>query len=222
MPKKILIINLKTYEQGTGRGAFKIAKIAREISKKTRKVRIMIAAQPMDVPLISDIIPTICQHMDPIEYGAHTGHILPEDVKYAGAVGVLINHSEDRMEIDKIEQTIFRARQNRLLSIACAPSISLAKTIATFKPDFLAIEPPELIGTKTSVSQAKPEIISKTVEIVRETNPRVRVLCGAGINTKEDVSKALELGAEGILVASAVVKSEDPRRAIMELLKGFG
>jgi len=59
------------------------------------------------VGLLTDIIPTICQHMDPIDYGAHTGHIHPQDVKFAGAVGVLINHSEDRMETGDIEMCIF-------------------------------------------------------------------------------------------------------------------
>ncbi len=223
MPKKkILIVNLKTYEQGTGRGALKIAKTAKELSKKYKKVKIMVAAQPIDVPLISDIIPTICQHMDPIDYGAHTGHILPQDVKFAGAVGVLINHSEDRMETEDIEMSIFYARQNRLISIACAPNLTLAKIIASFKPDFLAIEPPELIGKGVSVSKAKPEIVEKTVKIVKETNPKVRVLCGAGISSAEDVKKALELGAEGVLVASAIVKAENPKEAMEDILKGFG
>jgi triosephosphate isomerase len=145
----------------------------------------------------------------------------PEDVKFAGAKGVLINHSEDRMEIPDIEQSIFEARSNRLLSIACAPSISLAKTIAEFKPDYLAIEPPELIGTGVSVSKARPEIISKTVKIVKETNPRVKVLCGAGISTREDVSKSIELGAKGVLVASAVVKAKDPKKVMEDLIDGF-
>jgi triosephosphate isomerase len=221
MPKGTLIINLKTYEKGTGKGALNIAKIAKRLSKKHRKVEIMVAAQPIDTALISDVVDTICQHMDPVEFGAHTGHILPEDVKFSGAKGVLINHSEDRMDIQDIEQSIFEARSNRLLSIACAPSISLAKTIAEFKPDYLAIEPPELIGTGVSVSKARPEIISKTVKIVKETNPRVKVLCGAGITTKEDVSKSLELGAVGVLVASAVVKAKDPKKVMEDLIDGF-
>ncbi len=39
---------------------------------------------------------------------------------------------------------------------------------------------------------------------------------------REDVKKAVELGAKGILVASGVVKSENPEEAISDLLMGFG
>ncbi len=219
--KPLLIVNLKTYEQGTGKAAVRLAKEARRVWKRFPGTRLMIAAQPIDVPFISDIVPTLCQHMDPIEYGAHTGHILPQDVKYAGAVGALINHSEDRMGVPEIEETIFYARKYRLVSVACAPSISLAKTIASFRPDYVAIEPPELIGTGVSVSKAKPEVITKTVQVVKETNRRVGVLCGAGISTREDVSKAMELGAEGVLVASAVVKAKDPGKVMAEMLEGL-
>jgi len=45
-------------------------------------------------------------------------------------------------------------------------------------------------------------------------NQRVRFLCGAGVTTPEDVSKALELGSQGVLVASSVVKSKNPKTAL--------
>ena len=47
-------------------------------------------------------------------------------------------------------------------------------------------------------------------ELVREINKKVTVICGAGISQSEDVSAALGLGAQGVLVASGVVKSRDP------------
>jgi triosephosphate isomerase len=47
------------------------------------------------------------------------------------------------------------------------------------------------------------------------------VLCGAGVKNQGDVSKALSLGSKGILLASGVVKSAEPREALMDLIKGL-
>jgi len=85
------------------------------------------------------------------------------------------------------------------------------------KPDMIAIEPPELIGTGISVSKARPELITKSLKQIRKVNESVRVLCGAGVTTAEDVSKALDLGSEGVLVASAVVKSKDPGAVLQSM-----
>jgi len=87
------------------------------------------------------------------------------------------------------------------------------------EPDMLAIEPPELIGTGIPVSKANPEVVEGTVREVRKINRSVRILCGAGISKGEDVAAALELGAEGVLLASSVVKSKDVEGAIRELIK---
>ena len=43
------------------------------------------------------------------------------------------------------------------------------------------------------------------------------VLCGAGIVSGEDVARAVELGADGVLVASSVVKAEDWEAKVREL-----
>ena len=64
-------------------------------------------------------------------------------------------------------------------------------------------------------------MISRAVEIAREARPGSRVLCGAGISTAEDVRASLKLGADGVLLASSVVKSPNPEKALKELLKGF-
>ncbi|RLG06224.1 MAG: triose-phosphate isomerase, partial [Thaumarchaeota archaeon] len=81
-------------------------------------------------------------------------------------------------------------------------------------PEILAIEPPELIGTGIPVSKAKPEVVTGAVEAVKRINPRVHVLCGAGISTGDDVAKAIELGTEGVLLASAYVKAKDPKKLL--------
>lgn len=217
--KPILLINLKTYKGGTGENALKLARVASKFSR--RGTDVILAAQPMDITRVSKTIKTFSQHIDPIEFGAHTGHILPESVRKAGAKGTVINHSERRIPIRDIEKCIARAREAGLTTVCCASGIEIVRKIALFKPDFIAIEPPELIGTKISVSQAKPEIIRKSVEIVRKASRKTRVLCGAGIHSREDVSKAMELGASGVILASAVVKSRKPEKVIRELIEGF-
>jgi triosephosphate isomerase len=84
-------------------------------------------------------------------------------------------------------------------------------------PDAVAVEPPELIGTGTPVSKADPDIITDTVDRVSDVS-EVPVLCGAGITSGDDVEAARELGAEGVLVASGVVKAESPREAMLDLV----
>jgi triosephosphate isomerase len=81
----------------------------------------------------------------------------------------------------------------------------------------LAIEPPELIGKGVAVSKANPSIIKDSVQVVKQISSTVRILCGAGIVDKYDVEKALELGAEGILISSGVIKSSSWYNKILEL-----
>ena len=83
--------------------------------------------------------------------------------------------------------------------------------------DFIAVEPPELIGGDVSVSKAEPEIIEASV---RNAGNK-KLLVGAGVKTREDVKIAMKLGARGVLVASGIAKSDNFYDAILELLEGF-
>jgi triosephosphate isomerase len=217
--KKILLINLKTYPQGTGEDAVRLAGIARGFSSETLEV--ILSVQPTDLSRVSGLVRTFSQHIDPVGYGSNTGWILPEAVKQAGASGTLINHSERRLPLEEIGKRVTRARELGLTTMCCAPDPETAGEIAGLSPDYIAIEPPELIGGDVSVSEARPEVISSAVERVKAVNPKIGVLCGAGVNSCQDITRALELGAMGILVASAIVKSDNPRKAIEELVKGF-
>jgi triosephosphate isomerase (TIM) len=150
------------------------------------------------------------QHLDPVKPGAYTGRVLAEAVKSAGAEGSLLNHSERRIGMVEIATCIDRCAESDLHSLVCADTAQASTEIARAKPNMIAIEPPDLIGTGISVSKARPELIIGGLQAVRAVNAGVQVLCGAGITTPEDVSKALELGTEGVLVASSIVKSKDP------------
>jgi len=213
----LILVNFKTYSEATGRKAVKLAKTAEKISLET-EVCIGLAPQFVDIRSIASAVsvPVFAQHIDPIAPGSFTGHILPELIREAGAIGTLINHSERRLKLADIDAIITRARESDLLSVVCANNAVVSAAAAALKPNMIAVEPPELIGTGIPVSKAKPEVVSDTVDLVKRVNPDVVILCGAGITRGEDVAAALRLGTEGVLVASGVVKAKDPYKVLLE------
>jgi len=213
----IIIVNYKTYSEATGKKAVKLSKIAEEVSMESG-VNVGVAPQFADIAAIADTvsIPVFAQHIDPITPGSFTGHILLESVKEAGAVGTLINHSERRLTLCAIEAIVTKTRESDLVSVVCTNNAAVSAVAAALKPDIISLEPPELIGTGIPVSKAQPEVVMETVELVKRINPDIVTLCGAGITRGEDVTAALKLGTNGVLVASGIVKAKDPRKVLME------
>ena len=207
MELPLILINFKTYEKGTGKEAFKLAKICKKVSDRFG-VTIGVCPQYTDIYRIASKIdiPVFAQHIDPVEYGSHTGHTLAEAVKEAGAVGTLINHSEKPMLLKDIEECIKIAKKVGLIAVCCVPDISMAKKIAKLSPNFMAYEVPELIGTGRAISKEKPDSVKKFVEALHSINPDVIPLCGAGISTGEDVKIAIELGTKGVLLLMLSLK----------------
>jgi triosephosphate isomerase len=218
----IVIVNFKTYIEGTGKKAFDLARSAKKVSSETG-VCFAVAPQFVDIHLIvnSVDIPVFAQHIDPFKPGSYTGHVLPEAVKEAGAVGTLINHSERRLKLADIDEALTRAREVGLITVVCTNNIAVSASAAALKPDMIAVEPPELIGTGIPVSKAKPEVVTSTVESVKKVNRDVVVLCGAGITNGEDVAAAIKLGTQGVLVASGIVKAKDPYRVMLEFAQAM-
>lgn len=215
----IVILNYKTYLESTGANALKLAKSCQNVADETG-VNMMVAPQHGDIYRISQEvdIPILAQHIDPIDAGGHTGSILPECVKDAGAVGTLINHSEQRMQLFDIDAVVKKSSSLEMTSVVCTNNIETSTAAATLNPDFVAIEPPELIGSGIPVSQAEPEIVERTVEMIHNINSQVRVLCGAGISTGDDLKAAIELGSEGVLLASGIILADDPQKALLDLV----
>ena len=214
----VLIINFKTYPQGTGETAVDLAKIAEKVANETGK-DIILAVDAVDLEEVAEAvkIPVFAQHIDAVEFGSHTGSIVPEVVKEAGATGTLINHSERRLDREVIQKTVQRAKQAGLRVCICAQTPDEAAELSDLHPEFVAYEPPELIGGEISVSSAKPEVIKEAVDKVKARNPDVKVLAGAGVKDANDVRIALQLGAEGVLAASHIVKAKDPEKIIKEM-----
>lgn len=215
----IVILNFKTYLESTGEKALKLAKISEEVANETG-VNIAVAPQHADLLRISREveIPVLAQHVDAVDAGGHTGSVLFESVKEAGAVGTLINHSEIRMKLADIQRVVDKINEHEMISVLCTNNIETSAAAATLKPTFVAIEPPELIGSGIPVSQAEPEVVEGTVEVIHKIDPGVKVLCGAGISTGEDMQAALKLGSEGVLLASGIVLADDPKEALLDLV----
>ncbi len=217
-----IVVNFKTYIEATGKRAIELAKKAEKVSNETN-VYVAVAPQLADLSAVAQAveIPVFAQHMDPIKSGAYTGHILAESIKEAGATGTLINHSEKQLKLWVVDELIRITRENEMISVVCANNPTISAAVASMKPNVIAVEPPELIGTGIPVSKAQPEVVSGTVKLVREVNKKVTILCGAGINHGEDVTAALKLGTQGVLVASGIVKAKDPYKIMREFAEAM-
>lgn len=215
----IIILNYKTYVESTGKNAIQLSQYVEEASQESG-VNMAIAPQAVDLYNIIEAvdIPVYAQHIDPITPGGHTGSTLPEAIKEANVTGTLINHSEQRLTLADIDAAVEKTRQLELTSVLCTNNVKTSAAAASFNPDYIAIEPPELIGTGIPVSKANPEVVEKTVEEIHKINDNISVLCGAGITTGEDMKAALELGAEGVLLASGIIKAENQKEALLDLV----
>lgn len=214
--KPIIILNFKTYAESTGTNAVKLAALVRKVGKETG-VMMIVAPQVADIYRISTEvdIPIYAQHINGVSFGGYTGHILAESVAQAGASGTLINHSEQRLELAEIDASLQAARRVGISTVVCTNNLATTAAAASLSPDFVAIEPPELIGSGIPVSKANPEIVIGAVKSAEG----VKVLCGAGISKGDDVLAAIELGTHGVFLASGVVKASDPEAALRGLVE---
>ena len=219
MKTPIIITNFKTYQTATSDQALKLAKIHEEVARETG-VSFAIAVSALDLTTLakSVSIPVFSQHVDPAGYGGYTGQIPAELVKKAGGVGTLLNHSERRIRLDVLEESVKKAKEANLKVCICANTAQSGQAVAALDPDFVAVEPPELIGGDLSVTSADPDIITESVTRVGSG----KLLVGDGIKNGQDVKKALELGSAGILLASGVTKAENPREVLLDLARACG
>ncbi len=218
----LFLLNLKAYPEALGARALRLGRTLERLGGEAG-VAVALAPSAPDIGWLAHElrVPVLAQHVDALPAGPFTGRIVVESLLAAGAEGSLVNHSEHPLSTPSIRATLGRLDAVGLTAVLCTGSLRAARRLLPFRPPFLAIEPPELIGGRRSVSAARPEVISKTVGLARRLSSSTRVLCGAGIHDRQDVKKALALGSEGILVASAVTLNRRPERAIRELLAGF-
>ncbi|MEM3373073.1 MAG: triose-phosphate isomerase [Candidatus Anstonellales archaeon] len=209
MKKPIIALNFKVFKESFEKNELLI-RSAKEVSE-TYGIRIIVcpstALLKHSVNLYHDVF---AQSVD-VELGQFTGTNPIEGMKLIGIKGSLINHSENKITLNKIFRLVEIAKKIDFETIVCTANNDESKAIANFSPKMIAVEPPDLIGTGISVSTAKPEVVESSVQAVKNVNKSIIVLCGAGITNANDVKKAIELGAEGVLLASAYVKAKDPK-----------
>ena len=215
----MFVINCKNYEEIAGNEIIKFVKIAEKVSKKY-KVKIAIAPPQHLIGLVANSsILILSQHSDDSKVGSSTGFVIPELLKKSKVKGSLINHSEHRISSDTIKRLVLKLKQLEMTSIVCVKNVAEAKKYSKLNPDYIAIEPPELIGSGKAISTERPELITKAADAVNGTS--AKLLCGAGIVSGKDVAKAIELGSKGILVASGIIKSKDWNKIISEFAKAL-
>jgi len=218
----LFVLNLKTFPGALGPRSVAIATDL-ALAGRDAGVRVAVAPATPDLAAVAAAVsvPVLAQHVDLVDAGPSTGFVPVSALAAVGAKGSLVNHAEHPLPPADVAETVQRLDDAGLVAVVCARDPRTAGRLAAAGPPYLAVEPPELIGGGRSVSTAKPEVIVRGVTAVRRVSPATRLLCGAGIRGRADVRKALELGAEGILVASAVALAPRPRAAIEELLAGF-
>lgn len=218
MKDPIVIVNFKTYAEVEGERGLALAHICDEVASETG-VSIGIAPPLIELSKIaSEVeIPVFSQHIDLRKSDPRTGCVTVKAVKAAGCAGTLLNHSERRLILADLEDLIAGAREIGLVTIVCTNNTGTSRSVAPMRPDYIAMEPPELIGGDISVTTANPGIVRDAVKAVKDITKDVRVLTGAGVKTSKDLSKAIELGCSGVLLASGIVKAKDPKAALISL-----
>ena len=217
----MFIINYKNYEEISGSNAARLASIVDKVAKKY-KIKIAIAPPHHLLSSIKNYSgPILAQHVDNAKIGSTTGFVIPELLKKSKISGSLINHSEHRIPSKDIIELVERLQKLKMVTVVCVKDVAEAAKYAKLNPTYIAIEPPELIGSGKAVSTEKPELITKAVQAVSAAKNNTKLLCGAGIVSGQDVRKAMDLGSSGILVASGIVKAKNWDAIIEEFAKGI-
>ena len=196
----MIIVNFKKYVSGSD--AVNLAKICKKVADET-KVKIIVAVQSRDIlKCLNTDIECWTQYWDSdaLEYD-----------------GTLLNHSDYLLPWNELAIQSSQCTIADIPFCICVNSFQEAIKASKLLPDYIAYEPRELIGNKDkSVSSEKPDIIQHLT-----SNIKIPVLIGAGIHSPEDIKIGLKLGAKGFLLATDVVKAEDPYHELLELALAF-
>lgn len=215
----MIFVNFKTYKESTGELAVSLAQAIGDIVDKTG-VEIIACPQGVDLREVvkTSSHPVWVQNIDAEERGQATGWFPAEIAKGAGAEGALLNHSEHKLSVGVLGETLAKCKEVGLKTLVFADNLREAGIIAKLQPDLIGYEPPELVGSKTtSVAKSKPDVIEKVVKAI----PEIPILVGAGVKNTQDVKVSLKRGAKGIVVSSAVILADNPKQVLEDLIKGF-
>ncbi len=213
-----IIVNFKIYPNAVGEGALGLARICEKVALELG-VSIGVCVNALDLVAVARevAIPVFAQHFDVVGFGSNTGFVNAEMLAAAEVYGSLLNHAERPLEDNAILQAIEAAKACGLFTIVCANDVVRGMAVLEMGADLVAVEPPELIGGDISISKAQAEVVADAVARIGGA----RLLVGAGVRDYDDVRLACEMGASGVLLASGVVKADDPEAALRELARGL-
>ena len=217
MPEPLVVVNCKTYSTASGVAA---EALAIQMMGLETSARMVLSVSPLDLAPVISAAPDLevwTQHLDPVGHGSNTGRIQPETAISRGASGSLINHAERKVPLGHVDELLAMVPSGFEVC-ACAADVPEAMALAHLAPAMIAVEPPSLIGGDVSVTKADPSAVSDSVDAVRSIGDGVRVLCGGGVKTGEDVAAAIDLGASGVLLASGVTKASDVGAVLLDLV----
>jgi len=209
----MIVINFKNYK--TGKEAMKLARLIEDYLGK--QTIVCPATMDLDEIALETELKVFAQHVDNVEGSRATGLIVPKVLRKVGVVGSLLNHSEHRLDNRTIKRTLSLCKEAKLKVILCCESVAEARKFRPLNPWAIAFEDRELIGSGKSIVDYRSDEVRRFAEVFRKS--KVHALCGAGINSVRDVKKSRELGCEGVLVASAIVKDEKGREFLNGLSK---
>lgn len=218
----MIFVNYKTYEEASGEKAITLTKILEEVAHASQ-VKIIPVVQIIDAEKViaGTTLEVWIQHVDPVSFGAHTGWTLPSEAAKVGVSGVFLNHSEHKFDnFDNLSTANKMAIDANLKTLIFATDIAELKNVCGLAPTYVAYEPAELVGsTTTSVAEGRPEVISEAAGVAKSFG--LPLIVGAGIHSQEDIRKSLSLGAVGFAIATNIVKADNPKEALLELVEGF-
>ncbi len=197
-----------------------LLKIAKGLDKLSKKYDVDIILDVPDTEIYNIAkhtkrIHVYSQHMDSLAIGKGMGRTLPEALKAAGAVGVMLNHAEHKLTIEEIEKAIKRADEVGLATMVCADSVEEVKQIAKLSPNILVAEPTELIGTG---KPADKEYVDEVIRVIREINADIKPFPSAGISKGEDCYNIIKAGSSASGCSSAIAKAENPLALAEEMI----
>lgn len=197
-----------------------LARIADEAAAKY-DVRVIFTTPYVNIEKVAASVKNLkvfAPHMDDIPVGRGLACVLGESLKAAGAVGVMLNHTERPLAASTLVRTLNRARELNLMNIVCADSIAETRSIAQLHPDLMITEPTELIGTGCA---ADTSYVAASVEAITAIDPNIGILVGGGISNGNDVYNTIMAGADATGSSSGIVKAADPGAMVHEMLSAL-
>ncbi|MFH1779755.1 MAG: triose-phosphate isomerase [Candidatus Micrarchaeota archaeon] len=210
--KPLILLNFKSYSESVFPKSVSLVKAVEGVSEE---FDVACCPESPELLFLREKFPKslfFSQNCYSTDFGAFTGHFGIKQLKALGTNGSLINHSERKEELDDLSRIIVEAKEEKFKLVVCVDSLKEAMHLVAFEPWAMAFEPPELIGSGNSVSSSQPDVVKKFISLLAVEAPSILPFVGAGVSSRDDLRTSLSLGAKGVLVSSAFVKSTNPRK----------